>query len=55
MKTVRKFIEEKTRDAPESHLIILAGDLNVNGTHVEKSSSKYRKLLKEKVSIIILT
>ena len=31
IRTIRRFIEEKTRNAKENEMILMCGDLNVNG------------------------
>ena len=48
LKTFRRFIEEKTWNAPASHLIIACGDFNVNGNKIDKKECKVRELLKDK-------
>ena len=47
-KTIRSFIEEKTKHATENELIVLCGDLNVNGRQIDKSECRIRALLKDK-------
>jgi len=47
LRTIRKFIEHKTRNATANELIIMAGDMNVNGIPIDKTHHQYRELSKD--------
>lgn len=50
---IRAFIDRKTKDTPSNELIILCGDINVNGSIVDRKGQTYRELVKEKVNLNI--
>lgn len=50
IKTVRKFIEDKTQGSHHNDLIMLCGDLNVNALKSDRSIHSYRKMLDRKVT-----
>lgn len=54
LKIIRSFIEEKTKFAGPKELIIMCGDINVNGAKVDRKGQTYRELVKEKVSDSII-
>jgi hypothetical protein len=45
LKTIRYFIERKTINSKENDLIVMSGDLNVNGGVVDKKNSKYYQMI----------
>eukprot|EP00347_Sterkiella_histriomuscorum_P019255 403342346 len=48
LRIIRMFIEEKTRNATSDELIILCGDINVNGAKVDRKGQVYRDMVKDK-------
>ena len=54
LRTIRKFIELKTRNATPNQLIIMAGDMNVNGIPIDKQHHQYRELSKNNVSFNLI-
>lgn len=48
LKTIRQFVEEKTDNAKWNELIIICGDLNVNGSKIDHKGRAYRELVKHK-------
>ena len=53
LKTIRRFIEEKTKHASKNELILLCGDLNVNGSHFDKKGQTYREMVKDRVRVLL--
>jgi hypothetical protein len=50
IKSARRYIEKKTGNAPETDVVIFAGDFNANGpTHIRGSKS-YKEQFKDRVS-----
>lgn len=48
---MRRFIETKTKSTTAAELIVLCGDMNVNGRKVDRVNvESYRLMLKERVS-----
>ena len=47
-RTIRHFIEQKTENASPNDLIVLCGDLNVNGRPVDRSKCKIFAALKDR-------
>jgi hypothetical protein len=49
IKSARRYIEKKTGNAPETDVVIFAGDFNANGpTHIGGSKS-YKEQFKDRV------
>lgn len=48
MKTIRKAIATKTATAKPNELILMCGDMNVNGGIVDKYKGKYYQLIRKK-------